>query len=83
MIRYPHCDQRVLHAPGECEYCDMNPEWQELRKVWSIAFSGHSPKPGETACPADLAVMFQERGDYNQWGGNRARPKTGDGQEGS
>lgn len=41
--RFPHCDQRILHAPGECEYCDANPQWQELRKAWGIAFTGHTP----------------------------------------
>lgn len=40
---FPHCDQRVLHAPGECEFCDACPEWQALRKAWGIAFTGHIP----------------------------------------
>lgn len=74
-MRYPHCDQRILHAPSECKYCDGVPEWQELRRAWGIAFSGHSPEHGQTACPADLAVLFMERGDYNQWGGNRPQPE--------
>lgn len=38
----PHCDGKVLHAPGECEYCDGHAEWQELRQMWGIAFTGHS-----------------------------------------
>ena len=42
--RFPHCDQRVLHAPGECEFCDMNPEWQQLREAWGICFTGHAPR---------------------------------------
>lgn len=41
--RFPHCDQRVLHQPGECEFCDRHSEWQELREKWGIAFTGHSP----------------------------------------
>lgn len=69
-MRYPHCDQRILHAPSECEYCDMYPEWQELRKGWGIAFTGHAPVNGEIACPADVAVLMGDRGDYNQWPGN-------------
>ncbi|MEU7174649.1 MULTISPECIES: hypothetical protein [Micromonospora] len=40
----PHCDQAVLHAPGECTYCDAHPDWQELRQLWGIAFTGHTPK---------------------------------------
>lgn len=75
-MRFPHCDERILHAPGECEYCDRHENWQMLRQVWKIAFTGHSPEHGETACPADLAVLFEERGDYNEWGGNRASPPS-------
>lgn len=41
--QFPHCDPRVLHAPEDnCEFCNRHPEWQELRKVWGIAFTGHS-----------------------------------------
>lgn len=36
----PHCDQRILHAPGECRHCDAFPDWQELRAKWGIAFTG-------------------------------------------
>jgi hypothetical protein len=69
----PHCDPRILHAPGECEFCDQRAELQALRRVWGIAFTGHAPvKRGDGAmelpCPADAA-----RGDTHQkWGGNRA-----------
>ena len=72
-MKFPHCDNRILHKNGECEYCDRYPEWQELRETWKIAFTGHPPAPDETACPADIAVMWEERGDYNQWGGNRRK----------
>ena len=72
---FPHCDQRILHRPGTCRYCDMNPEWQELRIAWGIAFSGEEPDNTQPiACPADLAVMMGRRGDYNTWGGNIAAP---------
>jgi hypothetical protein len=56
-MRFPHCDQRILHAPGECEYCDMNPEWQQLRIDWCICFTGHKPDGRDTfvPCPADAA----------------------------
>lgn len=50
LSRFPHCDQRVLHAPGECEFCDMNPMWQELRKAWGIAFTGHTPAVDGDRC---------------------------------
>lgn len=71
-FRYPHCDRRVLHAPEDgCAYCNKEPGLQELRRAWNIAFSGHDPVAGQTACPADLAVMYAERSDYNSWPGNR------------
>ncbi len=75
IAQFPHCDQRILHAPGECEYCDMHPEWQELRKAWGIAFTGKEPQVTseywkELPCPADF-----NRGDsHTKWGGNIAKP---------
>jgi hypothetical protein len=39
-MQFPHCDGRILHAPGVCTYCDMHPEWQELRLAWGINFTG-------------------------------------------
>ena len=41
-IQFPHCDQRILHAPGECEYCDRHADWQALRDAWGIAFTGYT-----------------------------------------
>lgn len=73
--QFPHCDQRVLHAPGECEYCDRHPEWQELRKYWGIAFTGKTPElkgqqQMELPCPAD----FNRGSAHTHWGGNVPRP---------
>jgi len=69
--QFPHCDQRVLHAPGECEYCDCHAEWQALRVAWGIAFTNYEPEGSELPCPANHA-----RGDgVNRWGGNVAKPK--------
>lgn len=73
--QFPHCDPRVLHAPHECEFCDLHPEWQKLRIAWGINFTGHydkidrefhtgAPKlpcPSEADRPIDL---------INQWDGN-------------
>lgn len=72
----PHCDPRILHAPGECEYCDERPDWQKLRQIWGIAFTGKEPstkEPGrqELPCPAD----FNRGISHRKWGGNQARPK--------
>ncbi len=68
-IQAPHCDQRILHAPGECRYCDKHPEWQELRFLWGIAFTGYEPEGTELPCPADHA----RPGKAQVWGPNRAK----------
>jgi len=81
---YPHCDPRVLHAPGECEYCDHYPEWQQERVENKVLFT-NDPRNAELVdaflkvgrlegefvpCPGMLA-----RGDAIKiWGGNRAKP---------
>lgn len=66
--QFPHCDPRILHAYGECQYCDMHPEWQELRLTWGIAFTGYEPEGKELPCPADHA-----RGDkHTLWPGNQS-----------
>jgi hypothetical protein len=66
--QFPHCDPRILHAPGECEYCDNHQEWQALRQAWGIAFTNYEPEGSELPCPANAA-----RGDgCNSWYGNKA-----------
>jgi len=68
--QFPHCDQRVLHAPGECEFCDKHSDWQALRVAWGIAFTNYEPEDKELPCPANYA-----RGDMvNRWHGNVASP---------
>ncbi len=63
----PHCDGRILHAPGECEVCDKFPLLQKVRKAWGINSTGQSD-PERQPCPADAT-----RGDTHQkWPGNRA-----------
>jgi len=67
--QFPHCDSKVLHAPGECGYCDRHAEWQALRQAWGIAFTGWEPEKKELPCPAWFA-----RGDNCQvWSGNTPR----------
>lgn len=66
--QFPHCDQNILHKPGACQFCDMHPEWQELRVVWGINFSGEydptkAPCPSERHRPAFLS---------HRWVGNQA-----------
>jgi hypothetical protein len=51
IAQFPHCDSRILHAPEDgCEYCNACPEWQELRKAWGIAFTGHAPRAARPRC---------------------------------
>lgn len=70
---FVHCDQKVLHAPTECEYCDMHPEWQALRLAWGIAFTGYEPDVDKKELP-DPA--FHARGANCQvWSGNVPRPE--------
>ena len=74
-MQYPHCDPRILHSPGACEYCDMHSDWQELRKTWNIAFTDEGlikSDTGKTQCPAVTARPEH----HNTWGGNKARPTT-------
>jgi hypothetical protein len=81
----PHCDSKVLHKPGECQYCDMHPEWQELREMWGIAFTGHSDEKisytdfdgnkvekSLIPCPSEWDRPVEI---INKWGGNIARPQ--------
>lgn len=66
----PHCDCRVLHAPSECVYCDKHPDWQTLRQVWGIAFTGYEPDQNELPDPATHARGLDT---VNKWHGNRAQ----------
>lgn len=69
-LQFPHCDHRILHAPGECSYCDLHKDWQDLRIYWGIAFTGWTPDENELPCPADHA-----RGEtHAKWPGNKAHP---------
>lgn len=81
ITQFPHCDARVLHAPGECEFCDRYPEWQDLRKRWGIAFTGHEPltrdygtsQRTQLPCPADFnRPPTGEGSDHRRWAGNVA-----------
>jgi hypothetical protein len=67
MPRYPHCDARVLHAPGDCTYCDEHPDWQELRETWGINFTG-GRDPNKQPCPAERDRHVKS---IHTWPGNR------------
>ena len=80
MIQYPHCDSRVLHAPSECDYCDMHPDWQQQRIHDGICFTGQTPTTGNQPypCPADAARPPGSPSDHRRWGGNKPTSAEGD-----
>lgn len=65
----PHCDASTLHAPGVCIYCDEFGDWQELRQLWSINFTGQM-LDGRTPCPSQ---WFRDPLIRDLWGGNQVR----------
>lgn len=80
--QFPHCDPKVLHDQKDnCKYCNMHPDWQELRKQWGIAFTGHSDdlvrytdwEGNEVVktlipCPSEWERSLNT---INKWAGNR------------
>lgn len=74
----PHCDSRILHAPGECDYCDGHPDWQRARRTMNIAFTGHAPAPGQEPCPADADRPADSPADHRRWAGNKPTKSFGD-----
>ncbi len=67
----PHCDPSILHAPGECGYCDDCPEAQELRRQSRINFSGRHDSD-KVPCPS---TYFRTEEVVNLWRGNRAQAR--------
>lgn len=72
----PHCDQRILHEPGSCWACDLYPDWQKLRELWGIAFTG-APTSGDMPDPADYHRPPGSLSDHRQWPNNRADKEGG------
>ena len=78
-LQPPHCDQDILHEPGSCRFCDEKPEWQALRQLWGICFTGQEPEivtHGNhhyqmIACPSDIRRLG---GVADRWPGNKAHP---------
>lgn len=63
----PHCDARVLHAPGKCLDCDKYSLWQELRMVWGINFTGEYHEDKQM-CPSEFRRDIKT---IYEWSGNR------------
>lgn len=71
ILQFPHCDAKVLHAPGECQFCDNHPDWQRLREVWGICFTGYKPENKELPDPASNTRGLET---VNKWYGNIPKP---------
>ena len=65
-----HCDNLILHAPGECQYCDHYPMAQALRDWWQINFTGHHDTT-KLPCPSTLRRTDEVR---DLWYGNVSVP---------
>lgn len=64
--RPPHCDELVLHAPGECEICDKYaPQAQQQRITDGVNFTGHND-PNKQPCPA----WVRRGANCQKWQGN-------------
>jgi hypothetical protein len=85
-VQYPHCDWRVLHAPGECRYCDGHPDWQAERVAERVTFTD-DPRNRDLVeqflltgfpCGVDgwrACSGYAARGErIKVWGGNAPRP---------
>ncbi len=68
---FPHCDSLVLHAPGECEFCDDYPDAQQDRIAKRINFTGHK-NPHKEQCPAEKRRSLD---NINRWYGNVPQKK--------
>lgn len=71
-VPLPHCDQSILHAPGECPYCDRHPYEQRLREHWRINFTGHHDE-SKAPCPS---TYFRSDEIRDRWPGNRPEGYT-------
>ena len=71
MSKYPHCEHRVLHPPGDCEFCDMYPDLQKKRIDEGVNFTGEGD-PNKKPCPAEEARGLE---NVNAWHRNRPYPK--------
>lgn len=72
MAQAPHCDDLVLHAPGNCKYCDMFPDIQQARIKNGVNFTGEND-PKKKQCPAEVRRSLDT---INRWGGNVAHPEA-------
>lgn len=68
---HPHCDDLVLHAPGECRFCDHFPARQQERVDAGINFTGQHD-PDKDPCMSEVNRPLEK---INRWPGNIPQPK--------
>lgn len=70
---YPHADQRVLHARGECRHCSMAQyhRLHRLRSQFDLAHTGATLEAGQEPCPSEA---FRPAEVIDMWPGNRPSP---------
>lgn len=64
----PHCDSSILHPPGKCRYCDDYPDFQEMREIARINFTGEHDQD-KAPCPSEYFRPDEVR---DRWPGNVA-----------
>lgn len=67
VARYPHCDVKVLHAPGKCDFCDMYPEMQQWRIDSNTQFTGEDYSEDQIWDPAQIIRPLEI---IERWYGN-------------
>lgn len=67
----PHCDSAILHAPGKCRYCDKYKDFQHVREVQRIAFTGSPEELGTDELAPCPSTWFRSPEKRDRWAGNR------------
>lgn len=63
---FPHCDERVLHSPGLCEFCDKAEVLQKYRQMLNLSYTDEL-QANDPLLPGE----DRSRASADAWGGNR------------
>lgn len=72
--RPPHCNQDVIHAPGECYYCDKVPELQRIRQASGTPFTPNESNGWSGNVAVKAGERHQHLGVPYVVGGEEAHP---------
>jgi hypothetical protein len=73
---YPHCNAEVLHAPGECVYCDGFPSRQQARLSSGGAFTPNEANGWSGNVAVKEGQVHSHMGVTWVVGGNRGNEPT-------